>query len=114
MELVEFQVEDGMSVIFELAEGDTLRGTALASRRGDALVAETGKRLEQIAEVVRPAVGALKSAVSDLSPEEMTVEFGVKLTLAAGVVIASGTTDAHFKLTCKWSRGDEDSSHGSN
>ena len=104
MELAEFTVEDGTAVICEVAGDEVVRGTAPASRRGDALVVETGKRLEQVVEVVRPAVGVLRSAVSDLGPGEVTVEFGVKLSVSAGAVIASGTTDAHFTLSCKWAR----------
>ncbi|MEU8820202.1 CU044_2847 family protein [Actinoplanes sp. NPDC048796] len=114
MELAEFHTEDGTAVLFELARDDTVRGTSLASRRGDALVAETGKRLEQVTEAVRPAVNALKAAVTSLDPEEVTVEFGVKLTLAAGVVIASGTTEAHFKIICKWSRDSGDPGNDEN
>jgi hypothetical protein len=48
MELAEFTVEDGTAVIFEVAQDEALRGTTPASRRGDALVVETGKRLEQV------------------------------------------------------------------
>ena len=65
MELAEFTAEDGTAVIFEVAGDEVVRGTAPASRRGDALVVETGKRLEQVVEVVRPAVGVLSTPAVD-------------------------------------------------
>jgi Trypsin-co-occurring domain 1 len=39
-----------------------------------------------------------------MAPDEFTVEFGVKLSAKAAVVIASATTDANFKVTLKWKK----------
>ena len=35
-------------------------------------------------------------------PEEISVEFGVKLSAEAGAIIAKGSTEANFKIGLKW------------
>jgi hypothetical protein len=42
--------------------------------------------------------------VRDLAtpPDKVQLEFGVKLTAEAGVVIAKAATEANFKLSLEW------------
>lgn len=39
------------------------------------------------------------------SPDEVGVEFGIKLSGTAGAIIASTAIEAHFKVTLNWKRG---------
>lgn len=40
-----------------------------------------------------------------LTPEQLEIEFGVKLAGDAGALIAKGTSDAHFVLRMSWTAG---------
>jgi hypothetical protein len=52
-------------------------------------------------------VGWSSSSRCDLAtpPDTVKIEFGVKLTAEAGVVIAKAATEANFKLSLEWSAG---------
>jgi len=106
-DLVEFTVGHDGAAIFEVPSGGAVRGTAPASRRGDALIVESGRSLEQVVGTIRPVIGVMLDAVKDMGPQEVTVECGVKLSVSAGAIVASGSADSHFILTCKWNRNAE-------
>jgi hypothetical protein len=106
-DLVEFTVGHDGAAIFEVPSGGAARGTAPASRRGDALIVESGRSLEQVVGTIRPVIGVMLDAVKDMGPQEVTVECGVKLSVSAGAIVASGSADSHFILTCKWNRNAE-------
>lgn len=71
-------------------------------------VAEAGRRLEDILAGIRPALGAVMTALRDLGPTEHEIEFGIKLNVQAGVIIAKTTTEGHFTVRLKWSREQHD------
>src|SRR5205823_6372910 len=101
-DLVEFSLGDGDTVVVEIDEPVGERGLSRAARRGDGLVVESGKRFDQVTRVVRPAAEVVLSALRDLSPSMVVVEFGVKMSFSAGAVIAASSGDANFKITCTW------------
>jgi hypothetical protein len=37
-------------------------------------------------------------------PDEVAVEFGVKMTVETGAVIAKASTDANFKINLTWKK----------
>lgn len=41
--------------------------------------------------------------MAELTPEQIEIEFGVKLAGDAGAVIAKSSSDAHFVLRMSWS-----------
>ena len=43
-----------------------------------------------------------KLAALEVQPDEVTVEFGIKLGSAAGVVVANASTEANLKLLLRW------------
>jgi hypothetical protein len=97
--IIELPMEQGNDVFVEIDEAFA-RGTQRISIAEHALEKVTGNFEGALANIQRISNG-LYDALSNLSrvPETATVEFGVKLTGGAGVIIASGTAEANVKIT---------------
>ncbi|WP_144440851.1 CU044_2847 family protein [Streptomyces roseifaciens] len=78
-------------------------GVDRVSRAGD-VIATAAESLQEAVGRIRPVAEAFLSGVRDMTrmPEELTVEFGVKLTAEAGVVIAKAASEGHFTVSMKW------------
>lgn len=100
---IEFPLEDGSSLWVEVNEAET-PGLAPAAR-GD-LPTRAAKTFEAAMERVRPAAQAIIQKLRSLhdAPDEITVEFGLKLSAEAGAVIAASGVDANYKVTLKWKK----------
>jgi len=67
----------------------------------------TGKATESFEEAVagiRPIADAVLAQLRELGPAEATVEFGIKFTAKAGVVLAAASTEGHCKISLKWTK----------
>lgn len=55
---------------------------------------------------VKPAAQKIIAQLRDLTdpPEEIAVEFGIKLGAKAGAIIASADAEANYTVTLKWGR----------
>ncbi|OIK02695.1 hypothetical protein BIV25_02570 [Streptomyces sp. MUSC 14] len=101
--LMEFRTEDGALVLAE--DVSTRPGARLVSRGdGPALAART---FEGALEGVRAAAASALRVFRDgsLRPDEVEIEFGVKLSAEAGAVIAKGSTEGHLVVKLSWSAG---------
>lgn len=100
--VVEMPLEDGSTVLVEVAE-DEQRLQRVG--RAGSVVRDTAETLEEALRRVKPAVTTVLHQISDLAtpPDTVKIEFGVKLTAEAGVVIAKAATEANFKLSLEWS-----------
>jgi hypothetical protein len=102
--LLEFTLADGTPVYVEgtgaRAQGDFQR----VSRGGEGPpAAEAGGRFEEALARVRPATQAVLTSLKDLNqPEEISLEFGLKLHAKTGAVFASVDSEATFKLSITW------------
>jgi hypothetical protein len=99
--VVEMSLEDGSTILVEVAE-DEQRLQRVG--RDGTIVRNTAETLEEALRRVKPAVSAVFGQIRDLAtpPDKLKVEFGVKLTAEAGVVIARATSEANFKLSLEW------------
>lgn len=103
-QLIEYALDDGDSILVEVNDDETHGGTLRGGAPKIALKAlET---LEASLDKVKPAAAAIISKLRDLkdSPEQVAVEFGIKLSAAAGVVLASSGAEANFKVTLSWKK----------
>jgi Trypsin-co-occurring domain 1 len=103
--LIEFPLEDSGVILVEVdgtePTGRTVRGANPAE------VAERARQtFETSLERIKPAAAAIIAKVRELSdkPEQIGVEFGIKLSAEAGVVIASTGVEANFKVTLLWKK----------
>lgn len=100
-EFVRFVLEDGSEVLFESAESDLV-----AQHGGGPDVADGGRLGNQLAAIAATAQQLSASLRSQLQPEEVTLEFGVKVS---GEVnwwfFAKNQAEATINVTLKWSPG---------
>ena len=99
--LVRFELESGGSVVVEL-EDRTEDGEVRVSRPG---FVETAKqKFGQALDMVRPVADTLIARLRDLAqrPDEVQVEFGIKLSTEAGAIIAKTEAEGSFKVTLTW------------
>jgi hypothetical protein len=99
--VVEMPLEDGSTILVEVSDDE--QRLERVGRIGT-VVRNSAETLEEALRRVRPAVTAVLNQARSLAspPDKVKVEFGVKLTAEAGVVIAKATTEANFKLSLEW------------
>jgi hypothetical protein len=103
--LIEFDLQEGGAIVVEVDEPEPEGGFELTARPGE-IVAKTGQTFENLLDRIRPAASAIIGKLRALSdaPDEMTVEFGLKMSAEAGAVIAAASAEANYKVTLSWKR----------
>jgi hypothetical protein len=102
--LIEFDSADGTTVVVEMDEPEG-EGMVRASRPGE--IAEKARQtFEEAVARIKPAANAIVTQLRDLAtaPDEIDVEFGIKLSVKAGAIIASTDAEANFKVAMRWKR----------
>ncbi len=96
-EFVRFTLDDGSEVMFESAESDLV-----AQHGGPPEVSEGGRlteRLQGAAEAAEQVAGSLRSR---LAPDEVSLEFGLKVSGAVNWFFAKSAGEGTIKVTVKW------------
>lgn len=96
-EFVRFTLDDGSEVLFESAESDlvALHGGAPDVRDGGKLTA----RLQGVAEAAEEVAGSLRAR---LVPDEVSLEFGLKVSGGVNWFFAKSQGEGTIKVTLKW------------
>ena len=99
--LIEFPLEDGSSMLVEVDEPDD--GGIVQASRGD-VIEKAHQTLEKSLEKARPAAQLILAQLRKLTdpPDEIEVSFGLKLSAASGVILASASLEANYEVTLKW------------
>ncbi len=104
-QIVEFPLEDGSTIWVEV---DELEGAGMAApvALGDKRIKKAKQSFEAALENVKPAASVVISKLRDLieQPDEIGLEFGIKLSMESGVILASAGMEANFKVTLKWQK----------
>lgn len=70
------------------------------------IIEDTGKRLEtaleQVGLILQPLREQLKKQLNDA--EQVTVEFGLKVTAGAGLIVAKSELEGNFKIGVVWKK----------
>lgn len=96
-EFLRFTLDDGSEVMFESAESDLV-----APRGGQPVVREGGRlteRLHGVAEAAEEVAGSLRSR---LAPDEVSLEFGLKVSGGMSWFFAKAQSEGTIKVTLKW------------
>lgn len=95
-------LDGGGTVLVEAAAGEET-GIDRVGRLGDA-IRDSAETLQHALSRVRPAVAAVFGSMRTLPepPEKICVEFGIRLTAEAGVVVARASSEANFTVTLEW------------
>jgi hypothetical protein len=101
-QFMEFRLEDGGSVIVEgidTSSTPVTRGGGVSEK-----IVESGKTFDEVLQGLKPIASAIqKSLVEINNPDEITVEFGVKIGGKTGIILASLETEVNFQISIKWS-----------
>jgi Trypsin-co-occurring domain 1 len=102
-QLLEFKNEQGGSVLVEVEEP---RGPVTRGGRAVEAVVEAGESLEQLLARLGPAIRGIVVQLRETAewPDEVELEFGVKLSADSNVIIARAGGEANFRIALKWSR----------
>jgi hypothetical protein len=90
------------TAVFEVDGG--LVGSDLELAADDGVVARAQTSLRQALDGVRPALSQVSETVRELKPDEMEIEFGLKIGGESGVIIAKGTAEVNFAVRVVWKR----------
>ena len=100
--LIEVPFDDGGYVVVEM--DDSAVGVVKAGRTAE-VAGRAAQTLDSALESVAPTARAVLAKVREARPQEVTVEFGVKMGGETGVIIAKGTAEVNFKVTMFWRAG---------
>ncbi len=111
-EIVRFASEAGQSILVEVDDdrgGRVMRG----ARPADAVV-DAGTSLERVLSGLGPAIKGIVSQLHAAAerPAEIEIEFGIKLSVDANVIIARTGGEANFRIALKWSGRDAPANGG--
>ena len=100
--MIEFPMEDGTTLVVEVEE-PIPEGVVRAARPGE-IAERAGQTFEAALEKVKPMAATVVSRLRELaqSPDEIHVEFGIKLSASAGAVLASAGVEGNYKVTVVW------------
>lgn len=104
-QFVEFSLEDGGVILVEV-EVPEEPGMVPVARTPKEMTQRAGQTFEAALDKIRPAAQAVIAKLRALHdpPDQITVEFGLKLSAEAGAIIAAATTEANYKVTLTWKR----------
>lgn len=107
LRLVEFPLENGSSILVEVDVLDTEEGILKTSRNGE-VITKAHKKFEEVMEKVKPAASVIIAKLRSLhdSPDEIEVQFGLKLSADAGAFVASAGIEANYAVTLRWKKED--------
>ncbi|MFF3329288.1 CU044_2847 family protein [Streptomyces sp. NPDC002888] len=110
-DITEFQASDGTVLRVEVdgslpSHGDGAYEPVRRRREGGGAAAAAADTLRQAVDRVRPAAQDVLDSLRAMpqSPDRVALEFGVKLSADAGVVLARAAGEAHFKVLLEWER----------
>jgi len=105
--LSEFSLSSGESVLVEVEETRPPSGVERAARPSD-IVPEAQKAFDDASEKVKPLATAIMAKLRQVpGPNEIAVEFGIKLTATLGIILASGSSEANLTIKLSWSARNE-------
>jgi hypothetical protein len=103
-QVVELPLEEGGTVLVEV--DDPYDGPVVRGGRGSLPLPPISEPLEQVLAGLGPATRAVLNQLRGLadSPGEIQVEFAIKLTTDARIIIAKAGAEANFRVALKWTR----------
>ena len=101
--LVEFELEEGGTIFVEVDMPE--EPGMVPAARGE-VVQRAQQTFEAALEKIRPAAQAIIRKLRGLHdpPDEIEVEFGLKMSAEAGAMVAAAGVEANYKVTLTWRR----------
>ncbi len=100
--LVEYELDDGSTIVFETDDDASGAGSTRLSS-GGGLPERAEKSLKEVSQRIGPAAQTVLDSLKEINtPKEVQMEFGLKFSLNAGLVVAKADSAVNFKVTVKW------------
>lgn len=87
------------NILVEMEE-EAPRGDRLSGR--DGTIGKAKQSFEEAVAAIGPIAETIMRQLSELGPESVNVEFGIKFTSQAGVILASSAVEGHCKVALTW------------
>ena len=102
--LIEFPLQQGGTMVVDVDEPEPAGGVVKASAKPGEVAEKAKETLEDALDKIKPAAQSIIDKLRGLTdePDEIGVEFGIKLNAGAGAIIASAGVEANYKVTLKW------------
>jgi Trypsin-co-occurring domain 1 len=102
-ELLKFNSEEGATVLVEVA--DDPRESVTRGGRTQTAVVEARESLERVLGQLGPMVKGIVSELRSTAdwPDEVEIEFAVKVSADSNVIIARVGGEANFRIALRWS-----------
>lgn len=104
MRITQFPLESDPESAGVLIEVDAHGGGMQPAGRVDDAIVKSQASLEKALATLRPTARALRAAVADIAPDEVSVELGIKLTSEATAIVVKGTGEANFVVRLTWKK----------
>ncbi len=102
---IEYVLDDGSTILIEA--GNHKRSNEMyRSAREKNIVTKATKSFSDTMETIKPVAETIISKFKDVaqSPDEVSVEFGLKLQGETGAIIATAGVEANFKIALLWKK----------
>ena len=102
--LIEFPLESGDTILVEVDMPET--PGMVPAARGKGVPEKARQSFEAALDKIRPAAQVIIKKLRALHdpPDEIEVEFGLKMNAEAGAVVAAAGVEANYKVTLTWKR----------
>ena len=103
-ELMEFRLENDGVIQAEVDVPDTQVGIARAGRTAEGVINSASKSFDAAVQAARPAAEAVMRSIQGMTikPDEVAVEFGLKLSFQAGAIITATAAEGNFRILVTW------------
>ncbi len=99
--MLRIRLDDETEVMFETTLIE--EGREELADRGEEEIPEARERLDALVGKIQPVAQTVFDALKELNtPQEINLEFGIKLGGKTGIVFASAETECNFKIGLKW------------
>jgi Trypsin-co-occurring domain 1 len=93
---------DGSAELAVFEVGGDFEDSDLDLAAGDGVVARAQTSLQDALNRVRPALTQVAETIRELKPDELELEFGLKMGGETGVIISKGTAEVNFAVRLVW------------
>jgi Trypsin-co-occurring domain 1 len=104
--LATFRLDDGRSFVAEVDDEIEIRNTMRGASTNEEMIVQSSQAFETAFDNIKKAAESMVARLCSLAdpPDELAIEFGVKLSAETGALIAKAATEANFSITLKWKR----------
>ncbi|HEV1993800.1 MAG TPA: CU044_2847 family protein [Candidatus Acidoferrum sp.] len=105
-QFAQFPLKDGGFLVVEVAGAESPGSRVMRGSAAEDAIAKATDTFESALENVRSAAEGILHQLRSLAqpPDEVAVEFGVKMSAESGAIIAKASGEANFKINLTWKK----------